>query len=97
MKQDGIGHIDTVGVGVRLDTIKVRPDYSGAFQTEANKEGGRYNAEPDFVNFDSLATSSAHVDGVRFVMVTVVEGGLGERRRGELLVHERSRESEGRE
>ena len=49
------------------------------------------------MNFDSLATSSAHVDGVRFVMIAGVEDGLGERRGRELLVHERSRESEGRE
>ena len=55
-----------------------------AFQTEAKREGGAYNAGPDFVSFVSLATSSAHVDGVRFVTVTVVEEELGDGREGEL-------------
>ena len=68
----------------------------GAFQAEANKEGGRYKAGPDFVNFDSLATSSAQVDGVRFVMVIGAGEGLRDGR-GKLLVHERSRESDGQE
>ena len=55
-----------------------------AFQTEAKREGGAYNAGRDFVSFVSLATSSAHVDGVRFVMATGVEGGLGVGEKGEL-------------
>lgn len=46
-----------------------------AFQAEANREGGAYNAGPRFVNFVSAATPSAHVDCVRFVIVTGLEGG----------------------
>ena len=54
------------------------------FQAEANREGGAYNAGPDFICFVSLATSSAHVEGMRFVTATVVEGGLEDGREGEL-------------
>jgi len=53
------------------------------------REGGAYNAGPDFVSFVSLATSSAHVDGVRLVMVTVVEEELGDGREGERSVLDR--------
>ena len=55
-----------------------------AFQAEANREGGAYTAGPDFMSFVSLATSSAQVDGVRFVMVTGVEEGAGGEREREL-------------
>jgi hypothetical protein len=54
------------------------------FQARANREGGAYNAGPDFVSFVSLATSSAHVDGTRFAMVVGVGGGLGDGREGGL-------------
>jgi len=94
MKRDRISHSDTGGVGktgLRNDQI------SPAFQARVNSEGGRYTARPDFVSFVSLATSSAHVDGVRFVMVTGVGGRPGYGRGGELLVHERSRENEKRD
>ena len=53
-------------------------------QTEAKREGGAYNAGPDFVSFVSLATSLAHVDGVRFAIATGVREGLGDGREGEL-------------
>lgn len=36
---------------------------------ETNRGRGLYNVGPDFVSFVSVATSSAHVDGVRFVKV----------------------------
>ena len=91
----GSGIAIQVVSGGDQDTIKIN-QISAAFQAEANKEGGRYTVGPDFMNFVSLATSSAHVDGVRFVIVTGVEGGLRDGRGGELLVHERSRENEGR-
>lgn len=55
---------------------------SAVFQVEANREGGAYNVGPDFVSLASLATSSAHVDGVRFLKgagVEVADGGEGDR------------------
>ena len=47
------------------------------FQAVENREGGAYNVGEDFVSFVSAATSSAHVDRVRFVSVAGVEEGLG--------------------
>ena len=84
MKQEGDSHSDTVGIRVKL-----RYDYGPtalcvAFQAEANRGGGAYNAGPDFVSFVSLATSLAHVDGVRFAIATGVREGLGDGREGEL-------------
>lgn len=49
---------------------------------EANRGGGVYSVGPDFVSFVSLATSSAHVDGVRF---TKVAGGFGDNRERSVL------------
>ena len=72
MKQDDNSHNDTVGIRMRYD--KGSTEVRVPFQAEANKEGGAYNVGPDFVSFVSVATSSAHVDGVRFVMAAGVEG-----------------------
>jgi hypothetical protein len=54
------------------------------FQVEANREGGAYNADPDFMSFVSLATLSAHTDGARFVIVIKVGVGVGDGREGGL-------------
>ena len=43
----------------------------------ANRERGAYSAGADFVSFVSAATSPAHVDGARFVVVGSVGEGLG--------------------
>jgi hypothetical protein len=56
------------------------------FQAEANRDGGAYNVGPDFVSFVSLATSSAHVDVVRFLKGAGVVGGFAGGRGGERLV-----------
>lgn len=50
----------------------------GAFQAEANREGGAYNVGPGFLSFVSLATSSAHVDCVRFLKGAGMAGGSGD-------------------
>lgn len=44
---------------------------------EANRGGGVYSLGPDFMSFVSLATSSAHVDCVRFIKVAGGFGGEG--------------------
>jgi len=44
---------------------------------EANRGGGVYSSGPDFMSFVSLATSSAHVDCVRFIKVAGGFGGEG--------------------
>ena len=54
------------------------------FQTEANREGGAYNVGPDFASLFSLATSSAHVDGARFLEKVGVEGGIADGGEGDL-------------
>ena len=42
------------------------------FQAAANREGCAYNVGGDFVSLVSAATSLAHVNRVRFVIVTSV-------------------------
>ena len=74
MRQEGDIHIDTIRIRMRLVGRAV-------FQAEANNGGGAYSVGPDFVSFVSLATSLAHVDGMRFGIVAGGRGGEG----GELV------------
>jgi hypothetical protein len=54
-------------------------------QAEANRGRGMKDVGPSFVSFVSLATSSAHVDGVGFTKGEGTEEGLVEGRERELV------------